>query len=210
MDGMYRFDPYEKPLSLGFLRFLNEDPIEDRGWPTIPRPRMLDVMLRIDDRTQRTRTVQWFGQTHAGPTYRQLWFPVIPPGWDLWECLHPAEWHILAIERIRNLPQTVIQYVGQIAPQFSRRNPHAWVLLAAPINRDYGHLLFPHGICSVVDTGVRVRTSEVHLSRLKDRTLIEPRPFSVPYFEDAPTAIGESYRCAMRELGPPRAPLRGA
>lgn len=49
------------------------------------------------------------------------------PGWDLWGCLHPAEWHILTIE---------------------------------------------------------------------------PRPFSVPRLEDVPTAIGESYRRAMRELEP--------
>lgn len=185
---MYRFDPYAEPVSLDFLRFLNESPFRERGWPQIPRPRMLDVLFRIGDRKQRTRTLQWSGQTHAGLTERQLWFPIVPPGWDLWECLHPAEWHILAIERICTLPQAVVQYVGRIAPHFSRRNPHEWVLLAAPINRDYGYFLFPHGICSIVDTHVWVR-SEKGLCRLEDRTLIEPRPFSVPHLEDVRTAI---------------------
>lgn len=206
---MYRFDPYAKPMSLGLLQFLNENPGE-RGWPTIPRPRMLNVLFRTGGCTQRTRTVQWFGQTHAGPTYRQLWFPVIPPGWDLWECLHPAEWHILAIERFRNLPQAIIQHVGQIAPRFSRRDPHEWVLLAAPINRDYGHLLFPHGICSVVDARVWVRSGD-RLHLFEDLTLIEPKPFSAPHLgEDVPKAIWEGCRYAMRELGPTRVPLRGA
>lgn len=207
---MYRFDPYAEPMSLGFLQFLNEYPVEERSWPTIPRPRMLDVLFRIGGREQRTRTVQWSGQTHAGPTYRQLWFPIVPPKWDLWECLHPAEWHILAIKRIRDLSQTVVQHVGQAAPGFSQRNPHEWVLLAAPINRDYGYFLFPHGICLVADERVRVR-SEDRLRLLEDRALIEPQPFSVPHLgEDVPKAIWESYRCAMRELEPPRLPLRGA
>ncbi|MBI2624054.1 hypothetical protein HYW67_00985 [Candidatus Parcubacteria bacterium] len=174
---MYRFDPYAEPMSLGFLQFLNEYPVEERSWPTIPRPRMLDVL---------------------------------PPKWDLWECLHPAEWHILAIKRIRDLSQTVVQHVGQAAPGFSQRNPHEWVLLAAPINRDYGYFLFPHGICLVADERVRVR-SEDRLRLLEDRALIEPQPFSVPHLgEDVPKAIWESYRCAMRELEPPRLPLRGA
>ncbi|MBI3305467.1 hypothetical protein HYZ80_04055 [Candidatus Parcubacteria bacterium] len=206
---MYRFDPYAEPTSLGFLQFINETPNEER-WPTIPRPRMLDVLFRVGGRKQLTRTVQWFGQTHAGPTYRQLWFPLIPPGWDLWKYLHPAEWHVLAVERIRDLSQTVVQHVGQVAPGFSQRNPHEWTLLAAPINRDYFYFLFPHGICLVADERVRVR-SENRLHLLEDRALIEPQPFSVPHLgEDVPKAIWESYRCAMRELEPPRLPLRGA
>ncbi len=196
---MYRFDLYAEPMSLDFLQFLNECPVEERSWPTIPRPRMLDVLVRIGDRKQRTRTVQWLGQTHAGPTHRQLWFPIVPPEWDLWECLHPAEWHILAIERIQNLPQPVIHHVGQIAPRFSRRDPHEWVLLAAPINRDYGHLLFPHGICAVVDTNVWVHAPEGRLSRLEDATLIEPQTFSAPHLEDVPKAIWENYTMAMAE-----------
>ncbi|MBI4099331.1 hypothetical protein HY442_02295 [Candidatus Parcubacteria bacterium] len=202
---MYRFDPYAEPMSLGFLRFLNECPVEERSWPTIPRPRMLDVLFRIGGRKQLTRTVQWSGETHAGPTLRQLWFPIVPPKWDLWECLHPAEWHILAIERIGNLPPPVINHVGRVAPQFSQRDRNEWTLLASPICRGYGHLLFPHGICPVVNTDVWVQTPNGRLSRLEDHTLIEPQPFSAPHLaENVPEATWESYRLAMAELKPPR------